>query len=276
MRCHVLARRVCQALLLSTCQALLLAGARPRLPVPTMSILERPDSPLFCLNVCLRVKPERREEFLACIRANQKGTLATEPLAVTYAYGEDESTPDTWRFFEQYEGKAGFEAHTKTEHFAAWEAFASSEPSPFSAPPEVRFFVEDSATSVCAGAAAVREVVEDGDFTKLFCLDVTTNPNSHPNPHPHPHPHPHPNPHPHPHPHPNPHPSPDQVTMSVKPESREAFLEALRADQQGALADEPQAVSYLFGEDTETPNVFHMFEAYSGGRTLTLTLHPHP
>ena len=60
-----------------------------------------------------------------------------------------------WRFFEQYEGKAGFEAHTKTEHFAAWEAFASSEPSPFSAPPEVRFFVEDSATSVCAGAAAV-------------------------------------------------------------------------------------------------------------------------
>ena len=41
--------------------------------------------------------------------------------------------------------------------------------------------------------------------------------------------------------------------MSVKPESREAFLEALRADQQGALADEPQAVSYLFGEDTETP-----------------------
>ena len=82
--------------------------------------------------------------------------------------------------------------------------------------------------------------------------------------------------------------------MSVKPESREAFLEALRADQQGALADEPLAVcclfqpphphphpnpnpnpnpdpdpnqvSYLFGEDTETPNVFHMFEAYSGGR----------
>ena len=25
-------------------------------------------------------------------------------------------------------------------------------------------------------------------------------------------------------------------------------------------------MSYLFGEDTETPNVFHMFEAYLGGR----------
>ena len=59
---------------------------------------------------------------------------------------------------------------------SALAATRSSEPSPFSAPPEVRFFVEDSATSVCAGAAAVREVVEDGDFTKLFCLDVTTSP----------------------------------------------------------------------------------------------------
>lgn len=223
-----MARCVLRALLLSSsCQALVLSGARARAPVPTMSIIERPDSALFCLNVCLRVKPERREEFLDCIRANQEGTLATEPLAVTYAYGEDESTPNTWRFFEQYLGKAGFEAHTQTDHFAAWEAFASSEPSPFSAPPEVRFFVEDSAASVCAGAAAVREVLDDGDFTKLFCLDVT---------------------------------------MSVKPESRDAFLEALRHDQKGAVAAEPLAVSYLFGEDTETANVFHMFEAYSGGR----------
>jgi quinol monooxygenase YgiN len=227
-RSRAMARCVLRALLLSSsCQALVLSGARARAPVPTMSIIERPDSALFCLNVCLRVKPERREEFLDCIRANQEGTLATEPLAVTYAYGEDESTPNTWRFFEQYLGKAGFEAHTQTDHFAAWEAFASSEPSPFSAPPEVRFFVEDSAASVCAGAAAVREVLDDGDFTKLFCLDVT---------------------------------------MSVKPESRDAFLEALRHDQKGAVAAEPLAVSYLFGEDTETANVFHMFEAYSGGR----------
>jgi len=54
--------------------------------------------------------------------------------------------------------------------------------------------------------------------------------------------------------------------MSVKHEHRDNFLEALRADQQGALTSEPLAVSYLFGEDTETPNRFHMFEAYCGGR----------
>ena len=55
-----MARCVCQALLLSSCcQALVVSGARARVPAPTMSIIERPDSALFCLNVCLRVKPER-------------------------------------------------------------------------------------------------------------------------------------------------------------------------------------------------------------------------
>ena len=41
----------------------------------------------FCLNVKLCVRPERRDEFIACIRDNQKGTLSTEPLAVEYVWG---------------------------------------------------------------------------------------------------------------------------------------------------------------------------------------------
>ena len=205
---------------LNACRALVLGGVHAN-----MNLLERPSTPLFCLNVCLRVKPERRDEFLRCIRANQEGTLTSEALAVTYVYGEDEKESNTWRFFEQYLGREGFEAHRKTPHFADWELFAATEP--FTAPPDVKFFVEDSATSVCTGAEAVREVLTAGDFTKLFCLDVQ---------------------------------------LSVKPDSREAFLNALRSDQRGALTSEPLAVSYLFGEDTERPNIFHMFEAYAGGR----------
>lgn len=210
-------------------------GGRPTARAPAalrMGITARPDVPLFCLNVCLQVKPERRAEFLECIAANQRGTLTDEPLAVTYAYGEDETTPDTWRFFEQYRGREGFEAHTKAPHFAAWEAFAATDP--FTAPPRVAFFTEDSAASVGAGAARMLDALagcgDDGGGEggeRLFCLDVR---------------------------------------MTVKPEARGAFLDALRADQRGALKREPQAVSYLFGEDDETPNVFHMFEAYIGGR----------
>ena len=48
----------------------------------------------FCLNVKLCVRPERRDEFIACIRDNQKGTLSTEPLAVEYVWGEDVDQPN--------------------------------------------------------------------------------------------------------------------------------------------------------------------------------------
>jgi quinol monooxygenase YgiN len=100
---------------------------------------------LFCLNVCLRVKAERREEFLTCIRNNQRCTLSSEPLVESYVFGEDESTPNTWHFFEKYRGRAGFEHHCGTPHFAAWEAFAASDP--FTAPPRVEFYTLDTGTS---------------------------------------------------------------------------------------------------------------------------------
>lgn len=94
----------------------------------------------FCLNVKLCIKPERRDEFLECIRNNQAGTLGTEPLALEYTFGEDADTPDTWHFYEKYVGRKGFEAHQATPHFAAWEAFAATEP--FTAEPVVEFYQE--------------------------------------------------------------------------------------------------------------------------------------
>jgi len=119
---------------------------------------------LYCLNVKLCIKPEVRSEFLECIRANQRGTLSTEPLAVTYTFGEDESSPGTFHFFEQYKGVAGFTAHTQTPHFAAWEAFATTEP--FSSPPVVSFYEEDAPGQSGQAAAAL------ADGKSLFCLNV--------------------------------------------------------------------------------------------------------
>ena len=91
---------------------------------------ESSEGALYCLNVKLCIKPEVREEFLDCIRANQRGTLSSEPLAVTYVFGEDEATPNTFHFFEQYRGIEGFEAHTKSPHFADWEQFIRPSRSP--------------------------------------------------------------------------------------------------------------------------------------------------
>lgn len=96
----------------------------------------------YCLNVKLCVKPEVRSAFLACILANQKGTLSSEPLACKYLFGEDEAAPNTFHFFEQYQSVEGFEAHTNTPHFAAWEAFAATDP--FTAPPVVSFYWAES------------------------------------------------------------------------------------------------------------------------------------
>ena len=92
----------------------------------------------YCLNVNLFVKPERREEFLKCIEANAHGTMSTEPAAIEYRWGESVDEPNTFHFHEKYKDKDGFLAHTKTPHFADWEAFASSDP--FTKPPEVTFF----------------------------------------------------------------------------------------------------------------------------------------
>jgi len=94
----------------------------------------------FCLNVKLCIKPERREEFLACIRSNQEGTLSTEPLAIEYVWGEDKDEQNTFHFYEKYRGREGFEAHQATKHFAAWEVFAGSDP--FTADPVVQFYEE--------------------------------------------------------------------------------------------------------------------------------------
>jgi len=94
----------------------------------------------YALNVRISVKPEYRGEFLKCILANQRGTLTTEPLAVKYMFGEDENRPNTFHFHEQYKGREGFEAHTQTPHFAAWETFVAKDP--FEEPPAVVFFEE--------------------------------------------------------------------------------------------------------------------------------------
>ena len=114
----------------------------------------------FCLNVKLCVKPERRSEFIDCIQNNQKGTLATEPLAIEYVWGEDTAEANTFHFYEQYQGRQGFEAHQTTEHFAAWERFAATEP--FTAQPVVSFYEEKQPATKSEAAGAGGTAIAGG------------------------------------------------------------------------------------------------------------------
>lgn len=166
-------------------------------------------SPLYCLNVRLAVKPDRRDEFLECIEANQRGTWG-EPLAVTYVFGEDEDSPNVFHFHERYQGKEGFEAHTLTDHFADWKEFEGSEP--LTEPPKVEFFTESIADS-------------DTSRGSNYCLNGR---------------------------------------LVVKPDRRDDFLECASKQQLAVLSDEPASVTFRYGEDEEDPNVFHLHERYLG------------
>jgi len=94
--------------------------------------------PIYCLNVNVFVKPERRSDFLKCIRENQKGTVTTERLNKQYVWGESVNEPNTFHFHEEFYGREGFEAHTRTPHFTEWRKFVDTDP--FTKDPELVFY----------------------------------------------------------------------------------------------------------------------------------------
>jgi (4S)-4-hydroxy-5-phosphonooxypentane-2,3-dione isomerase len=104
----------------------------------------------FCLDVQINVRPEYREEFLRVIKNNAKNSNLVEPLCLQYIYGEDESISNTFHFHEEYTGtdggRQGFDAHTQTAHFQAWEEFAQQkrddddDDGPFARPPAIGMY----------------------------------------------------------------------------------------------------------------------------------------
>ncbi len=101
-----------------------------------------PIRPAFGVHVELCIKPEVREEFLSVILNNQRGSNGEEPLCLQYVFGESTSEENKFVFHEEYDGedggKEGFDAHTKTKHFAKWEEFVEKDP--FTKSPVVNFF----------------------------------------------------------------------------------------------------------------------------------------
>uniref|UniRef100_A0A7S4I089 ABM domain-containing protein n=1 Tax=Prymnesium polylepis TaxID=72548 RepID=A0A7S4I089_9EUKA len=104
----------------------------------TVSSKAAGDRDILCLNVKMRVRPERRAEFERKITADQAGTLRDEPGALAFLVGEDTVICNEFYLHEQYIGQAGFDAHLKAPHFAPWQAFVDSHP--FLEPLKVSFY----------------------------------------------------------------------------------------------------------------------------------------
>ena len=113
----------------------------------------------FCLAVALHVKPERRNAFLAAMRADQAGALSSEAACAAYLFGEDVNVPNTFHMFEQYLSRDGFAEHSKTAHYGSWAAFKATEP--FSASATVSYFktIEPSVLRGVGGGVVAPDAV---------------------------------------------------------------------------------------------------------------------
>lgn len=91
--------------------------------------LVRSETADFYNYISFDVKPERREDFLKSIYLNERDTMALEPAARAYQWGEDVNVPNRFHFHEQYAGGlAGFQAHLDSEHVKQWNDLVASEP----------------------------------------------------------------------------------------------------------------------------------------------------
>lgn len=52
------------------------------------------------------------------------------------------------------------------------------------------------------------------------------------------------------------------VTLNIKPERREQFMEALLGDARGSNEDEPGCLRFDMLQDAEDPNQVHLYEVY--------------
>ena len=58
------------------------------------------------------------------------------------------------------------------------------------------------------------------------------------------------------------------VTIHIKPEHKEAFMEEMRGDAIGSNRDEPGCLRFDVLQDSEDPNCIHLYEVYKNEEAL--------
>ncbi|HEX5502897.1 MAG TPA: putative quinol monooxygenase [Thermomicrobiales bacterium] len=77
---------------------------------------------MYALIVSLKVKPERREEFLTAAAEDGRGSREDEPGCLRFDVLEDAADPDHFYFYEVYRDEAAFKAHGEAPHYQVWRA----------------------------------------------------------------------------------------------------------------------------------------------------------
>jgi quinol monooxygenase YgiN len=75
---------------------------------------------MFVLVVSLKVKPERREDFLRAAREDSRGSRDDEAECLRFDVIEDNAQPNHFYFYEVYRSEASLEAHRQAPHYQVW------------------------------------------------------------------------------------------------------------------------------------------------------------
>jgi len=80
---------------------------------------------MFALWVSVKIKSEKREQFLAAIEDDSICSVRDEPACVRFDVLQDRNDSDRYYFYEVYHDEAGFEAHKETPHLKRWRDAAA-------------------------------------------------------------------------------------------------------------------------------------------------------
>lgn len=81
---------------------------------------------MLALWVKVRVKPDRRADFLKAIEVDAIGSERDEPGCLCFNVMQDREDANVYYFCEVYRDEAALEAHRATPHYAVWRAAADT------------------------------------------------------------------------------------------------------------------------------------------------------
>ena len=81
---------------------------------------------MLAMWVKVRIKPERRQDFLKAIEVDALGSERDEPGCVRFNVLQDAQDQNVYYFYEVYKDQAALEAHRGMPHYAVWRAAADS------------------------------------------------------------------------------------------------------------------------------------------------------
>ncbi|MGC2413131.1 MAG: putative quinol monooxygenase [Stellaceae bacterium] len=81
---------------------------------------------MLALWVKVRIKPDRRADFLKAIEVDAIGSERDEPGCLCFNVMQDREDANVYYFCEVYRDEAAIEAHRAAPHYAVWRAAADT------------------------------------------------------------------------------------------------------------------------------------------------------